>query len=400
MDKIPVRKFLLAPLTIRLETMGGVATPLVPRGTPLPTARSERFSTAADNQVSVSVDLLLGESPIARNNVAIGKFTLAGIPPAKRGVPQIDVAFSVDTQFTICAEAKLDGSEISARETFTIPFELSPDKVQEIIAKDESNRASDEQQLLGIEATNRAKNIIGRAEEKLKAGPNSKLSDAIAALGLALASEDSEQIRSRSDVLESLVGPAAFNTFTGFDDIFKDIFNRPQPAKKGTVVKTKVVQASNQTLTPPSSLHQIGKLFGGASFTPDPQLCFVLMPFAEEYRPLYEDHIRPLVVGAGVRCERADEIRGMNLITWDIWERINRARFLIADLTNQNPNVFYELGLAHAMGKDVILITQDEKFVPFDLQGIRWIKYEFTPRGTKKLEQDLSATIRALLESK
>jgi hypothetical protein len=102
---------------------------------------------------------------------------------------------------------------------------------------------------------------------------------------------------------------------------------------------------------------------------------------------------------ARLRCERADDIHGTNLITWDIWERINRARFLIAELTGQNSNVFYELGLAHALSKDVILITQSMDFVPFDLKTIRCIVYDFTPRGTQELERKLGKTIGAVMKS-
>ena len=143
----------------------------------------------------------------------------------------------------------------------------------------------------------------------------------------------------------------------------------------------------------------LGRIFGGTSFTLDPQLCFVLMPFDVTFQPLYDDHIKTVVSRSGLRCERADDIRGPTLITWDIWERINRARFLIADLTDQNPNVFYELGLAHALSKDVILITRSMDFVPFDLKTIRCIKYDFTPRGTQELEKGLSETIAVLMKS-
>ena len=96
---------------------------------------------------------------------------------------------------------------------------------------------------------------------------------------------------------------------------------------------------------------------------------------------------------------RADDIRGTTLITRDIWEKINRARFLIADLSGQNPNVFYEVGLAHALGKDVLLLTQTMTDVPFDLKALRCIVYNYTPRGMKEMEASLKATITALMKS-
>jgi hypothetical protein len=122
------------------------------------------------------------------------------------------------------------------------------------------------------------------------------------------------------------------------------------------------------------------------------------MPFSDSLQPIYEDSIRPTVEAAGLRCERADDVRGTSLITWDIWERINRARFLVADLTDLNANVFYELGLAHALSKEVVLITQSMEFVPFDLKALRCIRYDVTRRGTEQLEAKLAKTIATLMK--
>ena len=115
--------------------------------------------------------------------------------------------------------------------------------------------------------------------------------------------------------------------------------------------------------------------------------------------PLYTDHIKPAVESEGITCQRADEIVGTNIITFDIWEKINRSRFIIADLTNKNPNVFYEIGLAHALGKEVILITQTMNDVPFDLKSLRCIVYDFTPRGIKQLEAALVKTINIIMRT-
>lgn len=123
------------------------------------------------------------------------------------------------------------------------------------------------------------------------------------------------------------------------------------------------------------------------------------MPFSDKLQPLYEDHVASVIRKAGLRCERADEIHGTSLITHDIWEYVNRARFLVAELTDRNPNVFYELGLAHAISKDVILLTQSMDSVPFDLKALRCICYDFTPRGVETLEKALSATIEVLIKA-
>lgn len=123
------------------------------------------------------------------------------------------------------------------------------------------------------------------------------------------------------------------------------------------------------------------------------------MPFAEKFQPIYEDHIQRIVTEAGLSSQRADEIASTNLITWDIWERINKARFLIADLTDRNANVFYEVGLAHAISKDVILLTQNMGDIPFDLQSLRFIVYEYSPRGMVEFEKKLRSAILALLQA-
>lgn len=401
--------FEFLPLSIRIETAGGVAMPLVLRGTPLPATRSEQFSTAAAEQSAAEVSLYLGESPLTRNNIKIGSFHLRGIPPQPQGAPQILVEFAVDKHCTITAKAILKGSTVSAEQEFQAPVELSDETIAKLLAEAEASRASDETELLRIEATNNAKSLLAAAEKKLKGGPDSKLNEAVAALGLALASDDSDDIRTKSDALRRLLTQATgfSNFFTG-SDIFADLFKESTPSVRKQSTAQAQVKASPlkqpspaaQKLSSTGTPHQLGKVFGGGgTITLDPQLCFVLMPFATEYQELYEDHLRPVIQKAGLRCERADEIAGAGSITWDIWERVNRARFLIAELTNQNPNVFYELGLAHALGKDVVLITQDVKYVPFDLQGIRCLVYGTTPRGMEKFRAELQKTIETLIKS-
>ena len=120
---------------------------------------------------------------------------------------------------------------------------------------------------------------------------------------------------------------------------------------------------------------------------------FVLMPFSVELRPVYEDHIKPTCQMAGLSCRRADDFFRVGQIMHDIWSAVFLSDWIIADCTGRNPNVFYEIGIAHTMGKRVILITQDENDVPFDIRHIRFFKYEFTPRGMKHLENSLTATL-------
>lgn len=125
--------------------------------------------------------------------------------------------------------------------------------------------------------------------------------------------------------------------------------------------------------------------------------CFVLMPFAEEYREVYEQVYKPVCNAAGIRSWRVDEVARPGSITRDIVEGIIDADIVIADLTSQNPNVFYELGIAHAVGNKTIMTCQRVEDVPFDIGNYRVILYEQTIAGSKKLAERLTAAIQELL---
>lgn len=142
---------------------------------------------------------------------------------------------------------------------------------------------------------------------------------------------------------------------------------------------------------------EMNPMFRGRNFSVHGNLCFVLMPFQDEMKPVYEDHIKKVVINLGLECKRADDIFRDTAIIEDVWESINRARILIADLTGKNPNVFYEVGVAHTVGKNVILITQRIEDVPFDLLYLRHLRYEYNPRGMIVFEQRLKATILNIL---
>jgi hypothetical protein len=213
-----------------------------------------------------------------------------------------------------------------------------------------------------------------------------------------MSSDKDQEIKQRTEELDSILHVPEISDI--FGSIFDTRKHRPTSKAAPTIPRAKIPSVKSQEdLAPSPPQHPLGKIFGGGSFTLEPQLCFVLMPFDTKFQAIYEDHIRPTIERAGLRCERADEIHGVKQITVDIWERINRCRFLVAELTDQNANVFYELGLAHALGKDVIPITQSMSFVPFDIKTLRCIVYDTTARGTKKLEIDLAATIDSVIKS-
>ncbi len=125
---------------------------------------------------------------------------------------------------------------------------------------------------------------------------------------------------------------------------------------------------------------------------PDPKtICdvFVIMPFAEKLTPVYEDHIKKVCDKIGLDCKRADLVLNTESIVNDIWSLICSAQIVICDCTGKNPNVFYELGIAHSLGKKTICITQNSDDIPFDIKHLRHIKYEYTPRGMKAFEEKL-----------
>ena len=147
-----------------------------------------------------------------------------------------------------------------------------------------------------------------------------------------------------------------------------------------------------------SRIVRINPIFQGREFLIDEGLAFVLSPFAEPFDTVYEDHLKPSVESlSGLRCLRAADINDNRPIMEDIWKSINEARIIISDLTGKNPNVFYETGIAHTIGKEVVLITQSIADVPFDLRHLRCIVYEYVPRGMATFEQNLTNTVANIL---
>ncbi|MFN0104873.1 MAG: sigma-54-dependent transcriptional regulator [Bryobacteraceae bacterium] len=124
---------------------------------------------------------------------------------------------------------------------------------------------------------------------------------------------------------------------------------------------------------------------------------FVLMPFDEALRPVFEDHIKPIAEVLGLTCGRADDLFNPGSIILDIWAAINQADVVVADCTGKNANVFYEIGIAHTLGKDTVLISQSLDDVPFDLRHLRIITYDYKPRGMSAFEERLKETILRVL---
>lgn len=147
-----------------------------------------------------------------------------------------------------------------------------------------------------------------------------------------------------------------------------------------------------------ANIVRINPIFNGREFLINKQSVFVLMPFTDSrnLQEIYQDYLKPAVDGLGFYCSRADDIYNIKPIIETIWESINKAGIIIAELTGKNPNVFYELGIAHTVGKDVILLSQDINDVPFDLRHLRVIIYDFTPKGIETMKAQLISTIMHL----
>ncbi len=158
----------VTPLSLGIETMGGVMTTLIPRNTTIPTRKSEIFSTASDNQTSVEVHVLQGERSLARDNRTLGKFHLIGLPPAPRGVPQIEVTFDIDANGIVNVQAKDLGTGKEQKITITSSSGLSKDEVDRMMKEAESHADEDKKRREEIEARNRADQAVYGAERFVK----------------------------------------------------------------------------------------------------------------------------------------------------------------------------------------------------------------------------------------
>jgi len=158
----------VTPLTLGVETLGGVMTPLIPRNTTVPTSKTEIFSTAADNQTQVEIHVLQGERPLAKDNKSLGRFILDGIPPAPRGVPQIEVTFDIDANGILTVTAKDKATGKSQAIKITGSTGLSKEEIERMKKEAEKHAQEDQKEKERIEARNKADNMIYVAEKSLK----------------------------------------------------------------------------------------------------------------------------------------------------------------------------------------------------------------------------------------
>jgi molecular chaperone DnaK len=158
----------VTPLTLSIETMGGVATPMIARNTTIPTKKTETFSTAADNQTEVEVHVMQGERPMAAQNRTLGKFKLGGIPPAPRGMPQIEVTFDIDANGILNVTAKDKATGKDAKIAITSSSGLSKEEIERMAKDAEAHAAEDKEARDKVEARNQLDSMIYNVEKMLK----------------------------------------------------------------------------------------------------------------------------------------------------------------------------------------------------------------------------------------
>jgi molecular chaperone DnaK len=199
----------VTPLSLGVETMGGVMTKLIPRNTTIPVRKSETFSTAEDNQTAVEIHVLQGERELARDNKSLGRFRLEGIPPAPRGVPQIEVTFDIDANGILHVTARDKATGREQKITISGASGLSKEEVERMIREAEMHAQEDRQRREEIETRIHADSLAYQAErtlrdvgEKISPTLRSEVEDKIKAVRDALASNDLTRVRSASDDLE------------------------------------------------------------------------------------------------------------------------------------------------------------------------------------------------------
>jgi molecular chaperone DnaK len=202
----------VTPLTLSIETLGGVATPLIERNTTIPTHKSQVFSTAGDNQTQVEINVLQGERPMATDNKTLGKFILDGIPPAPRGVPQVEVAFDIDANGIINVTASDKATSRTQKITITASSGLNKDEVERMKREAEQHAEEDNKRKSVIEARNTADNTAYTAEkllrdngDKIDDAMKTQVNDLVAKLREAMTGEDADAIRKQTEELSQAV---------------------------------------------------------------------------------------------------------------------------------------------------------------------------------------------------
>jgi molecular chaperone DnaK len=200
----------VTPLSLGVETLGGVMTVLIERNTTIPIKKTEVFSTAEDNQMGVDIHILQGERPLAQDNMSLGRFRLEGIPPAPRGIPQIEVTFDIDANGILNVTAKDKATSREQKVTITASTNLNKDEIERKVREARENETEDKRQRELIETRNTADSLVYQTEktlrelgDKVDGNEQSKINAKVVALREALKGNDAGQIKKLSEDLQN-----------------------------------------------------------------------------------------------------------------------------------------------------------------------------------------------------
>lgn len=211
----------VTPLTLGVEVLGGLREPLIDRNTTIPTKKGKVFTTAADYQTAVTIHVVQGERPMAADCVSLGMFNLSGIPPAPRGVPQIEVTFDIDANGILNVTAKDMATQKEAKITITANNKLSKDEIEKLKRDSEQFADADRKKKEEVELKNEADNLIYAAEklvgqdlkDKITADQSAKVSKAVQELREAIASNNAEAIKAKTQELKTVIGEISTSAY-------------------------------------------------------------------------------------------------------------------------------------------------------------------------------------------
>jgi molecular chaperone DnaK len=234
----------VTPLSLGIETLGGVMTTLINRNATIPTRKSETFSTATDNQTSVEVHVLQGERPMARDNRTLGRFHLVGLPPAPRGVPQVEVSFDIDANGIVNVAAKDMATGKEQKITITGSSGLSKDEVDRMVKDAQSHASDDQARRELIDARNQADTLayqvektVNESREKIAVGELSRIEQAIAEARKAAQGDDLAAIKTATAALQQASHAIAEQLYKGSSGSSGSTGSAGSPGPQGSDVK-------------------------------------------------------------------------------------------------------------------------------------------------------------------